>query len=131
MDAKVALSFHLQREAAPDQFKNRFVNFLWYVDPQKREKEREREKQIINLFLPPRYTKFGASAMFDGCESLQQEIKLEVDEKNVEIPAKLQGLIVVNLPSYAAGLNMWRGDIPEGMFLFFLISLFFSSCCSF
>ena len=57
--------------------------------------------------------------MFDGCENLSQEIKLDVDDENVEIPAKLQGLIVVNLPSYAAGLNMWRGDIPEGIIFYF------------
>jgi hypothetical protein len=73
-----------------------------------------------NISLLNRYTKFGASAMFDGCENLAQEIKLEVDDKNVEVPAKLQGLIIVNLPSYAAGLNMWRGDIPEGICVYFI-----------
>jgi hypothetical protein len=73
-----------------------------------------------------RYTKFGASAMFDGCENLSQEIKLEVDGENVEIPAKMQGLIIVNLPSYAAGLNMWRGEIPKGNFCFYYLPRFFS-----
>jgi len=89
VDAKVALSFHQQREATPEQFTNRFVNFLWY-------------------------TKFGANAIFDGCINLPQEVKLEVDGKETPLPGDLQGLIVVNLPSYAAGLNMWGNEIPHG-----------------
>ncbi len=65
--------------------------------------------------MDDRYTKFGANAVFDGCPNLPQDISLEVDGKDVEIPQKLEGLIVVNLPSYAAGLNMWTGDIPHGI----------------
>lgn len=65
--------------------------------------------------------------MFDGCDNLSQDVTLEVDNKKVNIPPKVQGLIVVNLPSYASGVNMWAGPIPPGIssslsFLFSFLS---------
>jgi len=90
VDAKVALNFHQQREANPEQFKNRLINKLWY-------------------------TKFGADALFNGCENLSMAVTIDVDGKRLILP-NLEGILVVNLPSYAAGLDLWaKGDLPVGM----------------
>lgn len=73
------------------------------------------------------YFKFGASAMFDGCTGLSQNLTLEVrprylemitywegtdikqvDGQEIPIPPSIEGVIVINLPSWAGGTNLWE-----------------------
>jgi diacylglycerol kinase (ATP) len=104
VDAKVALDFHLARQASPDSFKSRKMNKIKYFG-------------------------YGTSAVFDGtCKGnscaggllflernemtlpitdLSSKLSLQVDDKEIELPKGLEGLIVLNLPSYAGGSDLW------------------------
>jgi len=85
-DAKVAYDFHTTREEKPDQFCSQFVNKLIYA----------RE---------------GAKDMMDrSCSDLPWHVSLEVDGKNIEIPEDAEGVIVMNIPSYMGGVDLWQND---------------------
>nr|CAB3459667.1 unnamed protein product [Digitaria exilis] len=85
-DAKVAYDFHTTREENPDQFCSQFVNKLIYA----------RE---------------GAKDMMDrSCSDLPWHVSLEVDGKNIEIPEDAEGVIVMNIPSYMGGVDLWQND---------------------
>eukprot|EP00181_Compsopogon_caeruleus_P005589 CAMPEP_0184690598 /NCGR_PEP_ID=MMETSP0312-20130426/31319_1 /TAXON_ID=31354 /ORGANISM="Compsopogon coeruleus, Strain SAG 36.94" /LENGTH=401 /DNA_ID=CAMNT_0027148117 /DNA_START=530 /DNA_END=1735 /DNA_ORIENTATION=+ len=55
------------------------------------------------------HTRLGASAMFLGPRVALYRLvdELIVDDKPVQIPAKVQSLIFLNIPSYAAGSQPW------------------------
>lgn len=85
-DAKVAYDFHTTREEKPDKFCSQFVNKLMYA----------RE---------------GAKDMMDrSCSDLPWHVSLEVDGKNIEIPEDAEGVIVLNIPSYMGGVDLWQND---------------------
>lgn len=85
-DAKVAYDFHTTREEKPDKFCSQFVNKLMYA----------RE---------------GAKDMMDrSCSDLPWHVSLEVDGKNIEIPEDAEGVIVMNIPSYMGGVDLWQND---------------------
>ncbi|CAN6339979.1 unnamed protein product [Urochloa humidicola] len=85
-DAKVAYDFHTTREEKPDQFCSQFVNKLIYA----------RE---------------GAKDMMDrSCSDLPWHVSLEVDGQNIEIPEDAEGVIVMNIPSYMGGVDLWQND---------------------
>uniref|UniRef100_A0A0E0RF78 Diacylglycerol kinase n=1 Tax=Oryza rufipogon TaxID=4529 RepID=A0A0E0RF78_ORYRU len=85
-DAKVAYDFHTTREEKPDKFCSQFVNKLIYA--------REGAKDIMDR----------------SCSDLPWHVSLEVDGKNVEIPEDAEGVIVLNIPSYMGGVDLWQND---------------------
>lgn len=89
LDAALALRFHLAREAAPEKFNSRLYNKYYYG-------------------------RVGAQQMLCGCgtQRLDTVMRLAVDGAAVELP-KIQGLMVLNLPSYAAGCDFWGKPKPS------------------
>jgi len=87
VDAQVALRFHLEREANPDKFKSRTGNKLMYGQ-------------------------FGMEVYMQNVPQLVDVITMEIDGKPYEIPKDLQGIMVINLPNYAGGSNLW-GNTPD------------------
>eukprot|EP00002_Diphylleia_rotans_P016272 TRINITY_DN3167_c0_g1_i1.p1 TRINITY_DN3167_c0_g1~~TRINITY_DN3167_c0_g1_i1.p1 ORF type:complete len:637 (-),score=96.54 TRINITY_DN3167_c0_g1_i1:106-2016(-) len=90
IDAKIALSFHKEREAHPEKFTSRARNKLWYGE-------------------------LGAKAMFNGCPDLHKQIVLLCDGVEVPIPRDVEGIIIMNIPSYAGGTDLW-GNSRGGNF---------------
>eukprot|EP00033_Pygsuia_biforma_P002826 GCRY01003120.1.p1 GENE.GCRY01003120.1~~GCRY01003120.1.p1 ORF type:complete len:369 (+),score=74.65 GCRY01003120.1:214-1320(+) len=83
VDAKVALQFHLARENYPNRFTSQFKNQCYYAW-------------------------LGFKAFFKGCKNLSKKIEIEADGCHVPVPKSAQAVIVVNVPSYAGGTNMWK-----------------------
>ncbi|KNC54841.1 diacylglycerol kinase beta [Thecamonas trahens ATCC 50062] len=88
LDSKLALQFHTAREANPGKFSSRLYNKYYYG-------------------------KVGSKQLLTGCGEtlLAQVITLTVDGRQIDL-GKAQGLMVLNLPSYAAGCNFW-GSSPR------------------
>jgi len=82
VDAQVAHRFHLEREANPDKFKSRSGNKLMYGQ-------------------------FGMEVYMQNVPLLHEHLTMEIDGKPFEIPKDLQGIMVINLPNYAGGSNLW------------------------
>lgn len=82
IDAQIALDFHHLRRDTPELCASVVLNKFWYAT-------------------------YGAKALFTGLENLEDFITLIVDGKQVELPDDVEGLIAVNLPSYAGGCNLW------------------------
>jgi len=87
IDAKIALDFHTKREANPHLFKSRLVNKAWYAG-------------------------FGLTNIVHH-EDLEPILILEIDSKTYVLPKGIGGLIVLNLPSYGGGADLW-GKPKEG-----------------
>eukprot|EP01102_Stenamoeba_stenopodia_P021557 TRINITY_DN8723_c0_g1_i1.p1 TRINITY_DN8723_c0_g1~~TRINITY_DN8723_c0_g1_i1.p1 ORF type:complete len:497 (-),score=142.43 TRINITY_DN8723_c0_g1_i1:24-1514(-) len=82
-DAKVSLDFHSLRETS---------SYLC-------------QSRIGNKFI---YTLYGVKQMvFEQGWHLENKIRLEIDGEEVKLPDSLEGLIVLNLPSYAGGSDLW------------------------
>eukprot|EP00520_Triparma_pacifica_P006398 CAMPEP_0118672428 /NCGR_PEP_ID=MMETSP0785-20121206/22534_1 /TAXON_ID=91992 /ORGANISM="Bolidomonas pacifica, Strain CCMP 1866" /LENGTH=836 /DNA_ID=CAMNT_0006567387 /DNA_START=209 /DNA_END=2717 /DNA_ORIENTATION=- len=88
-DAQAALDFHSLRETKPELFFSRMTNKVWYA------------------FL-------GAEDIFKAsCDDIPQKINLKADGLEVEIPDDCQGLIFLNIDSYAGGIKLWAtGQFP-------------------
>lgn len=82
VDAKIALDFHRKREANPAQFSSRGMN------------------KVI-------YAAIGTSAIINGCPNLSRILQLEMDGQVITLPDSLQGIMVLNLASWAGGQNPW------------------------
>ena len=80
-DAKVALKFHEQREAHPERFKSRIGNKI-------------------------SYTAIGSKAAFERT-ILNREMTVEANGQKVDIPNDAEGLVILNLDNYGAGINLW------------------------
>eukprot|EP00009_Paramoeba_aestuarina_P007324 CAMPEP_0201517084 /NCGR_PEP_ID=MMETSP0161_2-20130828/8291_1 /ASSEMBLY_ACC=CAM_ASM_000251 /TAXON_ID=180227 /ORGANISM="Neoparamoeba aestuarina, Strain SoJaBio B1-5/56/2" /LENGTH=463 /DNA_ID=CAMNT_0047914495 /DNA_START=357 /DNA_END=1748 /DNA_ORIENTATION=+ len=81
VDAMVALEFHQKREENPALFMSRTVNKGWYGW-------------------------YGMRKMA-GTVPLNSYLKLWMDGKEVPLSEKLEGLIVLNIASYAGGCDLW------------------------
>lgn len=88
IDAKIALDFHLAREKNPKKFKSRTINKMYYAQ-------------------------YGALSMFGGTPEVPEKIKLFVDDIEIVLPSKLEGIMVLNLPSWAGGKNPWGSHSDE------------------
>ena len=67
----------------------------------------------MKIFILIKYGAYGAT---ESCVDLQNDISLIVDGKEVPLP-KLEGLLVVNIPSWAGGTDLWnfrRSDEKKG-----------------
>lgn len=82
-DAQAALQVHYLRESRPDWFFSRVVNKLWYGV-------------------------FGAEdLLLSSSVNVRKEIKLLADGVEVSIPSDSQGIIILNIDSYAGGVPLW------------------------
>lgn len=77
-DAQVAMAFHEAREANPHKFHSRVRNYAWYM-------------------------RFG----LQGAPSLHSTVELQIDNHAIPIPASIEALILLNIPSYAGGSRPW------------------------
>eukprot|EP00118_Oscarella_pearsei_P006053 m.27659 g.27659 ORF g.27659 m.27659 type:complete len:1297 (+) comp30246_c0_seq2:58-3948(+) len=82
LDAKISLDFHNKREEHPEKCRSRMLNKMWYGMLGGKE------------FLSQTY------------KNLHQRMVLECDGKLIPLPS-LQGLVILNIPSYMGGINFW------------------------
>ncbi|ULT97438.1 hypothetical protein L3Y34_005326 [Caenorhabditis briggsae] len=87
LDAKIALEFHNKREES-EKTRSRSKLFMWYG--------------ILG----------GKELMHRTYRNLEQRIKLECDGVPIDLPS-LQGIVILNIPSYSGGANFW-GRNKEG-----------------
>jgi len=83
VDAAVALDFHQMRERRPEWFWSRLVNKLWY-------------------FRSGAMTWMGKT-----CANIGSKIDVICDGEAVDIPASLEGIIILNIPSFGGGTDLW------------------------
>jgi len=90
VDAQAALQVHMLRESRPKLFFSRIVNKAWYAV-------------------------FGAEdAIKASHANLPNEITLIADGVEVPLPEDSQGIILLNIDSYAGGVPMWgMGTKPK------------------
>uniref|UniRef100_G3TXT4 Diacylglycerol kinase n=1 Tax=Loxodonta africana TaxID=9785 RepID=G3TXT4_LOXAF len=91
LDAKISLEFNNKREEHPEKCRSRTKNFMWYGVLGTRE------------LLQRSY------------KNLEQRVQLECDGQYIPLPS-LQGIAVLNIPSYAGGTNFWGGTKEDDMF---------------
>uniref|UniRef100_A0A1I7Z6I9 Diacylglycerol kinase n=1 Tax=Steinernema glaseri TaxID=37863 RepID=A0A1I7Z6I9_9BILA len=82
LDAKIALDFHNKREELADKARSRSKLFMMYG--------------MLG----------GKELLHRTFRNLEQRILLECDGRRVQLPA-LQGLVILNIPSYSGGANFW------------------------
>lgn len=82
IDAKIALEFHRKREAHPSQFKSRGMNKVIYAG-------------------------IGAGKIFENLPNLSKCLRITLDGRPITLPKTIEGIIVLNLASYAGGKNPW------------------------
>ncbi|XP_031441285.1 diacylglycerol kinase eta isoform X3 [Clupea harengus] len=84
LDAKISLEFNNKRDEHPKKCSSRTKNMMWYGVLGTKE------------LLQKTY------------KNLEQRVQLECDGVAMSLPS-LQGLAVLNIPSYAGGINFWGG----------------------
>ncbi|KAM6178210.1 diacylglycerol kinase eta [Rhynchocyon petersi] len=91
LDAKISLEFNNKREEHPEKCRSRTKNFMWYGVLGTKE------------LLQRSY------------KNLEQRVQLECDGQYIPLPS-LQGIAVLNIPSYAGGTNFWGGTKEDDIF---------------
>ncbi|XP_069067981.1 diacylglycerol kinase kappa isoform X8 [Pleurodeles waltl] len=91
LDAKISLEFNHKRDENPKKCSSRTRNMMWYGVLGTKE------------LLQKTY------------KNLEQKVKLECDGVNISLPS-LQGIAVLNIPSYAGGINFWGGTKEDNNF---------------
>ncbi|ESO01875.1 hypothetical protein HELRODRAFT_128981, partial [Helobdella robusta] len=92
LDAKIALDFHNKREEQPHKCRSRTRNMMWYG--------------VLG----------GKEILQRTHKNLDQRVRLECDGKLIPLP-NLQGIVVLNIPSYMGGTNFWGGSKGDEFFL--------------
>ncbi|CAF3470855.1 unnamed protein product [Rotaria sp. Silwood1] len=82
-DALVTLNFHRRRDKIPEFFASRFVNKLHYF-----------HYGTVDTFLKE-------------CKDLQNSVILEMDGRVIENLPALEGICILNIPSWGAGVRVW------------------------
>ncbi|KAB0396542.1 hypothetical protein E2I00_006750, partial [Balaenoptera physalus] len=90
LDAKISLDFNSKRDEHPEKCRSRTKNMMWYGVLGTRE------------LLHRTY------------KNLEQKVLLECDGRPIPLPS-LQGIAVLNIPSYAGGTNFWGGTKEDDM----------------
>jgi diacylglycerol kinase (ATP) len=85
VDSQVALKFHELRQAHPELFISQSTNRAHYA-------------------------LLGFTTMFDGIECVGKRARLFCDDVELTLPDTIAGVIVLNIPSYAGGANLWGDD---------------------
>ena len=90
VDAKVALEFHEMRESYPQWFQSQFGNKLVY-------------------------TGVGALDIVSGGQlNLPEKLVIECDGQIVPLPLGAEGILIVNIPSYMGGVDLWASGAGAG-----------------
>ncbi|KAL5290145.1 DGKD family protein [Megaselia abdita] len=92
IDAKISLDFHNKREEHPEKCRSRTKNYLWYGVLG--------SKQLLK----------------NTCKNFEQRVQLECDGQKIPLPS-LQGLVILNIPSFMGGINFWGGTKEDDIFL--------------
>ncbi|KAM4818624.1 diacylglycerol kinase kappa [Thomomys bottae] len=85
LDAKISLEFNTRREEHPGQYNSRFKNKIWYGLLGSKE------------LLQRSYRNLG------------ERLHLQCDGEVISLP-NLQGIVVLNITSYAGGVNFWGSN---------------------
>uniref|UniRef100_A0A8C9T439 Diacylglycerol kinase n=1 Tax=Scleropages formosus TaxID=113540 RepID=A0A8C9T439_SCLFO len=91
LDAKISLEFNNKRDEHPKKCSSRTKNMMWYGVLGTKELVQKTYK------------------------NLEQRVLLECDGVGMNLPS-LQGLAVLNIPSYAGGINFWGGTKEDNNF---------------
>ncbi|XP_023693001.1 diacylglycerol kinase delta-like isoform X2 [Paramormyrops kingsleyae] len=91
LDAKISLEFNNKRDEHPKKCSSRTKNMMWYGVLGTKELVQKTYK------------------------NLEQRVQLECDGVSMSLPS-LQGLAVLNIPSYAGGINFWGGTKEDNNF---------------
>ncbi|XP_072266222.1 diacylglycerol kinase delta [Pyxicephalus adspersus] len=91
LDAKISLDFNNKRDEHPKKCRSRTKNMMWYGVLGTKE------------LLQRSY------------KNLEQRVLLECDGVPIPLPS-LQGIAVLNIPSYAGGTNFWGGNKEDDTF---------------
>ncbi|GAB1605280.1 diacylglycerol kinase delta-like isoform X1 [Argonauta hians] len=91
LDAKITLDFHLKREEHPEKCRSRTKNFMWYG--------------VLG----------GKEILQRTFKNFDQRVQLECDGQRIPLPS-LQGIVILNIPSYMAGANFWGGTKEDDNF---------------
>ncbi|XP_051164827.1 diacylglycerol kinase eta isoform X4 [Leptopilina boulardi] len=92
IDAKISLDFHHKREEHPEKCRSRAKNYMWYGVLGSKQ------------WLQKTY------------KNLDQRVQLECDGQRIPLPS-LQGIVVLNIPSFMGGTNFWGGTKEGDIFL--------------
>ncbi|XP_040857497.1 diacylglycerol kinase kappa [Ochotona curzoniae] len=85
LDAKISLEFNTRRDEHPGQYNSRLKNKIWYGLLGSKE------------------------LLYRSYRNLEERVHLECDGKVIPLP-NLQGIVVLNITSYAGGINFWGSD---------------------
>ncbi|XP_055903306.1 diacylglycerol kinase eta isoform X2 [Eupeodes corollae] len=92
IDAKISLDFHNKREEHPEKCRSRARNYMWYGVLG--------SKQLLQKTY----------------KNLEQRVQLECDGQRIPLPS-LQGIVILNIPSFMGGTNFWGGTKKDDIFL--------------
>ncbi|VVC34305.1 Hypothetical protein CINCED_3A011770 [Cinara cedri] len=92
IDAKISLDFHHKREEHPEKCRSRTRNYMWYGVLGSKQ------------WLQKTY------------KNLDQRVQLECDGQRIPLPS-LQGIVILNIPSFMGGTNFWGGTKEDRVFL--------------
>ncbi|XP_031629106.1 diacylglycerol kinase eta isoform X3 [Contarinia nasturtii] len=92
IDAKISLDFHMKREEHPEKCRSRAKNYMWYGVLG--------SKQLLQKTY----------------KNLEQRVQLECDGQRIPLPS-LQGIVILNIPSFMGGTNFWGGTKEDDSFL--------------
>ncbi|XP_004713194.2 diacylglycerol kinase kappa [Echinops telfairi] len=82
LDAKISLDFNTRRDEHPGQYNSRLKNKMWYG--------LLGSKELLHR----------------SYRNLEERVHLECDGETIPLP-NLQGIVVLNITSYAGGVNFW------------------------
>lgn len=88
LDGRILHGFHNFREKKPEYFRSRFINYGWF-------------------------TVFTVKSAVARSTTMDKLLTLRVDGQPVRIKKGAVGLIVLNIPSYAAGCDPWGTKAPN------------------
>uniref|UniRef100_A0A8C0LJC0 Diacylglycerol kinase n=1 Tax=Canis lupus dingo TaxID=286419 RepID=A0A8C0LJC0_CANLU len=91
LDAKISLDFNNKRDEHPEKCRSRTKNMMWYGVLG--------TKELLHRTY----------------KNLEQKVLLECDGRPIPLPS-LQGIAVLNIPSYAGGTNFWGGTKEDDTF---------------
>uniref|UniRef100_A0A7N4V171 Diacylglycerol kinase n=1 Tax=Sarcophilus harrisii TaxID=9305 RepID=A0A7N4V171_SARHA len=91
LDAKISLDFNNKRDEHPEKCRSRTKNMMWYGVLG--------TKELLHRTY----------------RNLEQKVLLECDGRPIPLPS-LQGIAVLNIPSYAGGTNFWGGTKEDDTF---------------
>ncbi|XP_047247801.1 diacylglycerol kinase delta-like isoform X2 [Girardinichthys multiradiatus] len=92
LDAKITLDFNNKRDEHPEKCRSRTKNMMWYGVLG--------TKELLHRTY----------------KNLEQRVLLECDGRPIPLPS-LQGIAVLNIPSYAGGTNFWGGTKEDDTFM--------------